>query len=90
MIDKSTDHGNDVMVPFLAISSLKPGSALWGRREKIGVGEKKKKKSASERERMRSPSLLPRIPLSSLRLPIFFLFDPGFWLFLPLRSPVQG
>ena len=42
MFDKSTDHGNDVMVPFQAISSLRPGSALWEKGEKIGVGEKKK------------------------------------------------
>ena len=29
------------MVPFLAISSLRPGSALWEKGEKVGFGEKK-------------------------------------------------
>ena len=35
------------MVPFLAISSLGPDSALWEKGEKIGVGVKKKKRRAN-------------------------------------------
>lgn len=30
---------------------------------------------------------LPRLPLGSLRLPIFFLFDPAFCLFFPTAEP---
>ena len=68
--------------------SLGPGSALWEKGEKIGVGEKKKKKSASEASRevvwVRRPFPLPRIPLRS---PIF---DPVFLPFPPLQSLVPG
>ena len=40
--------------------------------------------------RLRLPFPLPRIPLGSLRSPIFFLFDSVFCLFSPLRSLVPG
>ena len=84
--DLGTRLGNDVMVPFLSISSLRPGSALWEKGEKIDVGEKKKNWRANGKL-MRRSFPLPRIPLSSLRLTIFFLFDPVFLAFSTTAEP---
>ena len=55
----------------------------WGKRKKIGVGQKKKKKLASKasREVAWRAFPIPRLSLGSLRLPILFLFDPVFCLF---------
>ena len=59
---------------------------------------KRRKKSASEAsrevvwggKRVAPPFPFPRPPLGSFPSPIFFLFDPVFCLFLPLRSLVPG
>ena len=54
----------------------------WGKRKKIGVGQKKKKlASKASREVVWGAFLIPRLSLGSLRLPILFLFDPVFCLF---------
>ena len=66
--------------------SLAPGSVLWEKGEKIGVGEKKKIGERSEprgslgRGNGLPPFPLPRIPLRS---PIFFLFLTPFFSFFP-------
>ena len=54
----------------------------WGKRKKIGVGQKKKKlASKASREVVWGAFPIPRLSLGSLRLPILFLFDPVFCLF---------
>ena len=63
------------------VTCLEPGSALGGKGEK-NQGGQKKKKSTSEASRERY--------LDSLRSLIFFLFDPVFCLFPPLRSLLKG
>ena len=56
---------------------------------------RKKKKQIGQRSESRGsmgcgkggPFPLPRIPLGSLPLPLFFLFDPVFCLFFPTAEP---
>ena len=85
MFEKSTDHGNDVMVPFLAITSLRPGFVLWEKGEKIGVSEKKKNRRANGKGPPPFPPPHDTTQLTSLA-DIFSIW-PRFLAFSPIAEP---
>ena len=68
-------------------------SLAWDQAPQWG---KRRRKSASEASReavwggWRRPFPISRPPLGSLLSPMFFLFDPVFWIVSPLQSLVPG
>ena len=70
------------------LSSLRLGSALGEKGKKIG--ERSEPRGSLGRGKGDGAFPLPRPRLGSLRSPIFFLFDPFFCLFSPLRSLAPG
>ena len=78
------------MVPFLAISSLGPDSALWEKGEKIGVGEKKKKTASEWQKGCAALSPSPgycSAQLASLGIADIFSIWPRVLAFSPTAEP---